>query len=91
METSKFEKRKSFKEILKALNYHDEREAAVDLTILSASARYADFSEECQRFEKIYGTEYREFEKKILGKKMMLWPGSLQKRGLNSGLRNSRN
>lgn len=68
METSKFEKHKSFTEILKALNYHDEREAAVDLTILSASARYAEFSEECRRFEKIYGTEYKEFEKKISNK-----------------------
>ena len=67
-QTSKFEKNKFLDQTLKALNYHDEREAAIDLTILSVSARYAEFSEECQRFEKKYGMEYGEFEKKISNK-----------------------
>lgn len=66
METSKFGKRKSFTEILKALNYHDEREAAVDLTILSASARYAEFSEECQRLEKNMGSNIGSLKKRFL-------------------------
>lgn len=49
METSKLEKSKFLDETLRALNYHDEREVAIDLTILSVSAKYAEFSEECQR------------------------------------------
>ena len=68
METSELEKNKIFAETLKALNYHDEREAAIDLTILSVSARYAEFFDECQRYEKKYGIEYSEFEKRISNK-----------------------
>lgn len=68
MEASKFKKSKLLNEILKALNYHDEREATIDFTILSASSKYAEFFEECHRFEEKYGMEYGEFERKIANK-----------------------
>lgn len=68
MDASKFEKSRSFSEVLRAFNYQSEREAAIDLAILSASTRYAEFSEECQRFEEKYGIGYLEFEKRVSAK-----------------------
>ena len=68
METSKLEKDKFLTEILKALNYQNEREAAVDFTILSISTRYAEFVDECQLYEKKHRIEYKEFEKRISNK-----------------------
>ena len=68
MGVSKYEKNefnKPLAEILKALNYRDEREAAIDITMLSASAKYAEFSEECERLEKKYGMRYEEFESQV--------------------------
>jgi hypothetical protein len=59
------ESKKPLAEILKALNYRDEREAAIDITILSASAKYAEFAEECQRFERKHGVRYEEFESQV--------------------------
>ena len=63
MKISKNEENKLLDEILKALNYHNQKEVVVDLAILSASTKYAECSEECQRFEEKYGISYEEFEK----------------------------
>ena len=68
MEISNVEKVKTVSEILKALNYHNERDAAVDFSILSVSAKYAEFYDECQRYEKKYGIKYKEFENRISNK-----------------------
>jgi len=68
MAASKYEKDKIIGEILKALDYQDEREAIIDITVLSASGKHAEFSEEVQRFEKKYGMAYKEFVKKISSK-----------------------
>lgn len=65
MKISKIEENKVLDEILEALNYHNEKDVVLDLAILSASTKYAEFSEECQRFEQKYGIEYNEFEEKI--------------------------
>ena len=68
MAISKIEENKVLDEILKELNYNNEKDAVIDLAILSASTKYAEFSEECQRFEQKYGISYEAFEKRILVK-----------------------
>ena len=64
MAISTIEENKVLDEILEALNYHNEKDVVIDLAILSASTKYAEFSEECQRVEEKYGISYEDFEKR---------------------------
>lgn len=54
--------RKSLKEILTALNYDDELGASIDMALLSASARLAEYNRECQKFIEKYQSSYEEME-----------------------------
>jgi hypothetical protein len=52
-------------EVLKALNYQDEQEAALDMLLLSAKAKRAQFLSEMERFEAKYGMGFEAFVKKV--------------------------
>lgn len=66
MEKEKFKKYTD--EIFNALNYRDESEAIIDFAILSASSKYAEFYDECQKFENKYGKSFDDFAGEIRGK-----------------------
>ena len=59
---------KTVKEILDALNYHSEDQALLDIALLSASGKYAEFVEECKRLEKKYCMSFKDFQKKVAQK-----------------------
>ena len=66
MEKEKF--KKYTEEIFNALNYHDENEALIDFAILSASSKYTEFYDECQKFENKYGKSFDDFEREVMKK-----------------------
>jgi len=48
-------------ELLKALNYASMEEAALDIMLLSARSKYAEFQQEVKRFEAKYGMNFAAF------------------------------
>jgi hypothetical protein len=52
-------------DLLKTLNYSSTEEAALDILLLSARSRYAEFSQEVKRFEEKYEMDFDAFQSKI--------------------------
>jgi len=53
------------KDLLKALNYSSPEEAALEMVLLTARSRYAEFRQEVKRFEEKYGMRLEEFERMV--------------------------
>lgn len=58
-------KTKMSAELLKALNYSSMEEAALDIMILSARSKYAEFRQEAKQFEEKYGMDFVPFQRTV--------------------------
>jgi len=52
-------------DLLKALNYSSAEEAALEMLLLSAQSKYAEFSQEVKRFEENYGMNFEDFQRMV--------------------------
>ncbi len=52
-------------ELLKALNYASMEEAALDIMLLSARSKYAEFQQEVKRFEAKYGMTFAALQSQV--------------------------
>ena len=52
-------------DLLKALNYSSAEDAALDMILLSARSKYAEFSQEVKRFEQKYQMDFETFQKLV--------------------------
>lgn len=52
-------------DLLKALNYSSAEEAALDMILLSARSRYAEFSQEVKQFEAKYQMSFEDFQRMV--------------------------
>ena len=52
-------------EILEALHYTSAEEAALDMLLLSAQSRYAEFTQEMQQFQEKYQTDFATFQRMV--------------------------
>jgi len=65
VKTGMRKKTKMLAELLQALNYSSVEEAALDIVILSARSRYAEFRREVKRFEEQYGMNFATFQRMV--------------------------
>ena len=52
-------------ELLEALHYTSAEEAALDMLLLSAQSRYAEFTQEMQQFQEKYQTDFATFQRTV--------------------------
>lgn len=52
-------------DLLRALNYSSPEEAALEMLLLSARSKYAEFRQETQRFQEKYGMDLDAFQRTV--------------------------